>query len=116
MRKLRTGHVGVDQGSTILFSDFDNNGEMWMGDGPRERRVTVLYNGIFLNPPSIHISIDMWDFDQETNMRADISAEQISREGFQIVFKTWGDTRIARLRANWMAIGEMKSETDWEVD
>lgn len=89
---------------------------MWVGQGPREISTTVLFNGVFLRRPTVNVSIDMWDMDQETNMRADISAAEVTREGFQIVFKTWGDTRIARVRANWMAIGEMKSDEDWDVD
>jgi len=116
MRKLKTSLIGVDQGSVVLFSDFNHNGEMWAGRGPREKRVTVLYGGIFMAPPIVHLSVDMWDFDQETNMRADLVTNHITREGFEIVFKTWGDTRIARLRTKWMAIGEIKSDEDWEVD
>jgi len=116
MRRLRTNLVGVDQGKVLLFSDFETEGDMWIGNGPREKRIVVLYSGIFLNPPMVSVTIDMWDVDQETNVRADISTEFVTREGFQIVFKTWGDTRVARARAAWTAIGEVKNEDDWEVD
>ncbi len=51
------------------------------------------------------VSISMWDLDQKTNSRADITAEKITRTGFHLVFRTWGDTRVARIRADWMAIG-----------
>jgi hypothetical protein len=116
MRRLKTNLIGVDQGNTGLFSDFESGGEMWTGHGPRESRKTVLFNGIFMTPPSVHVTISMWDMDQETNLRADLAAENITREGFEIVFRTWGDTRVARIRACWTAIGEMKNEDDWEVD
>jgi hypothetical protein len=116
MQRLRTNLVGVDQGSVVLFSDFEDGGEMWTGRGAREALTTILYNGVFLNPPTVSVNISMWDMDQETNMRADVSTAQITREGFQIIFKTWGDTRIARVRATWTAIGEVKSEEDWDVD
>jgi hypothetical protein len=33
-----------------------------------------------------------------------------------IVFRTWGDTRVARVRADWLAIGEVRGEDDWQVD
>ena len=46
---------------------------------------------------------------------ADISAEMVNPEGFVIVFRTWGDTRVARIRADWLAIGEISSEDDWEI-
>jgi hypothetical protein len=116
MQRLRTNLVGVDQGGVVLFSDFEDGGEMWTGRGAREALTTILYNGVFLNPPTVSVNISMWDMDQETNMRADVSTAQITREGFQIIFKTWGDTRIARVRATWTAIGEVKSEEDWDVD
>lgn len=116
MQRLRTNLVGVDQGSVVLFSDFEDGGEMWTGRGAREALTTILYNGVFLNPPTVSVNISIWDMDQETNMRADVSTAQITREGFQIIFKTWGDTRIARVRATWTAIGEVKSEEDWDVD
>ena len=116
MQRLRTNLVGVDQGSVVLFSDFEDGGEMWTGRSAREALTTILYNGVFLNPPTVSVNISMWDMDQETNMRADVSTAQITREGFQIIFKTWGDTRIARVRATWTAIGEVKSEEDWDVD
>ena len=116
MQRLRTNLVGVDQGGVVLFSDFEDGGEMWTGRGAREALTTILYNGVFLNPPTVSVNISMWDMDQETNIRADVSTVQITREGFQIIFKTWGDTRIARVRATWTAIGEVKSEEDWDVD
>lgn len=116
MQRLRTNLVGVDQGGVVLFSDFEDGGEMWTGRGAREALTTILYNGVFLNPPTVSVNISMWDMDQETNIRADVSTAQITREGFQIIFKTWGDTRIARVRATWTAIGEVKSEEDWDVD
>ncbi|MBT8476981.1 MAG: H-type lectin domain-containing protein, partial [Alphaproteobacteria bacterium] len=59
--------------------------------------------------------ISMWDMDQKSNQRADISAEEITTEGFTIVFRTWGDTRVARVRADWTAIGPLPDEDDWEV-
>jgi hypothetical protein len=31
------------------------------------------------------------------------------------VFRTWGDTRIARVRIAWMAIGELSEGDDWDV-
>ena len=48
-------------------------------------------------------------------MRADISAEAVTKEGFDMVFRTWGDTRVARMRIAWMAIGQMADDDDWDV-
>ena len=38
MKRLRSRLMGIEQGDTVLFSDFENDGEMWTGRGQRERR------------------------------------------------------------------------------
>jgi len=48
-------------------------------------------------------------------IRADVSTDKITGIGFELVFRTWGDTRIARVRAAWMAIGELAHADDWEL-
>jgi hypothetical protein len=53
--------------------------------------------------------------DQKTNQRADLTAEEVTAEGFTIVFRTWGDTRVARVRADWLAVGGAKGGDDWDV-
>lgn len=114
MRRL-SGAIGIDQGTRILFSDFAHDGEMWTGAGPREVRLTESFHEPFKEPPSVTIGISMWDIDHMTNSRVDISADTVSATGFDIVFRTWGDTRIARIRASWLAIGPIRGEDDWEV-
>jgi hypothetical protein len=115
MLRLDNRNIGVDQGSMILFSDFEHDGVMWTGTGPRATAVKVQFSKPFRAPPVVTVGMSMWDMDQKTNARADISAGEITREGFEIVFKTWGDTRVARVRADWLAIGELPHEDDWEV-
>ena len=116
MRRF-TGHLmGVDQGSIILFSDYQDGGAMWTGNGPRELRRLVEFKQPFLTDPVVQVTLSMWDMDQKTNQRADISAEMVNPEGFIIVFRTWGDTRVARVRADWLAIGEVRGVDDWEIE
>lgn len=115
MKRLSGQSVGVQQGETLLFSDYQNGGEMWTGTGPRERRAPVTFDEPFTDAPTVQVAISLWDLDRTTNLRADIQAEKISGEGFEIVFRTWGDTRIARIRATWIAIGALPNEDDWEL-
>lgn len=88
---------------------------MWTGHGPRDMRRAVRFAEPFTGAPLVHVSLSMWDMDQKTNQRADISADKIGTTGFEIVFKTWGDTRVARVRVDWMAIGELRDDDDWEI-
>jgi hypothetical protein len=115
MRQFSSHMLGVDQGSVILFSDFEDDGPMWAGEGPRELRREVAFSGRFRHPPVVHVSMSMWDLDAKTNPRADIRADGITATGFTIVFRTWGDTRIARIRADWLALGELDDEDHWDV-
>lgn len=89
---------------------------MWTGEGAREFRLNIAFrDGGFIDPPLVHVGMTMWDMDQKTNQRVDIAAENISATGFEIVFRTWGDTRVARVRADWIAMGEVLDEEDWSL-
>lgn len=115
MRKFSASAVGVARGSTVMFSAYQDGGEMWTGHGPRAARQPVRFAEPFLEVPLVQVTISMWDIDQQSNQRADISAEAVTAQGFTLVFKTWGDTRVARVRADWLAIGPVPHEDGWEA-
>lgn len=113
--KRFSGPIGIEQGSKILFSDYAHDGAMWTGSGPREVRHAQDFKEHFTEAPVVTVSVSMWDIAHQTNSRVDITAENITARGFVIVFRTWADTRIARIRADWMAIGRTRDEDDWDV-
>lgn len=115
MRRFKTNTIGVEQGSRVLFADFANGGPMWTAKGPREIRVPVTFSEPFLAPPVVMVGVAMWDIDHRQNSRTDINADAVSTTGFEIVFRTWDDTRIARVRADWTAMGPLRDEDDWDV-
>lgn len=115
MQKLGNNSIGVDQGESFLFSDFQHGGNMWTGEGDRERCQRVTFSEAFRKRPVVHCSLSLWDMDSSANVRADVKAECVDDAGFDIVFRTWGDTRVARARIGWMAIGEVKDPEDWDV-
>ena len=115
MKKLQNHLIGVDQGEITLFSDFEDNGEMWTGHGERERRKFVSFSEPFMSQPVVQVGISMWDVHNETSMRANVSTQEITAEGFDLVFSTWSDTRVARIRVSWTAIGELKHANEWDV-
>lgn len=116
MKKLYSSVTGIDRGSVQLFSDFEENGEMWVGKGERERTVTVAFSESFKSVPTVFITLEMLDLHNKTNYRVVTVAENITEAGFDAVFKTWADTRVARAIASWMAIGEARGEDDWDMD
>ncbi|WP_108482887.1 H-type lectin domain-containing protein [Oceaniglobus ichthyenteri] len=115
MRRLETRTLGVEQGSLVLFSDYVDNGAMWTGTGAREIQREIRFSESFRDDPVVQVSMSMWDMDQSTNPRADLSFDRVSPDGFWIIFRTWGDTRIARVRADWTAMGPLKGPDEWEL-
>ncbi|MDG1530278.1 MAG: H-type lectin domain-containing protein [Paracoccaceae bacterium] len=115
MKRLSSHLVGIDQGSEILFSDFETGGVMWTGSDYRECRVPVKFSEKYDQMPTVQVSIAMFDIGHTSNQRADITAENITESGFEIVFRTWSDTKIARIRANWMSIGALAHVDDWNL-
>ena len=107
--------IGVERGSAMLFSDFEDGGSMWTGEGPRLVRRALTFPAPFQAPPTVLVAPEMWDYDTSANIRGDLTAEDVTERGFDIVFKVWADTRIARLRASWIAIGSVKRPDDWDL-
>ncbi len=115
MKRINSGSFGIQQGSRVLFSDYADGGVMWTGQGDRESRHLIKFKEPFMDPPAVMVGIAMWDIDHKHNARADLVAENITETGFQLVFRTWGDTRVARVRADWTAIGAVKDEDNWQL-
>ena len=115
MRRLNSGTVGIDHGDVVLFSDFEDGGQMWRGDGPRMSRAPVTFAKPYMTPPVVQVSISMWDISNNTNIRADVQAENITIDGFDIVFRTWSDTQVARVRVAWTSFGELPNDDGWEL-
>lgn len=103
------------EGATILFSAFEDGGEMWAGQGQRLVRHVVRFEESFVSPPVVYLSLSMWDVAGDANQRLDLQAAEITETGFVIEFRTWDDTRVARVRANWMAIGAVRHQDDFDA-
>ena len=89
-----------------LFNHVEKNGPMWYSDGDREVRVIVRFTQPFQRPPHIIIGITGMDSSKGQNLRFSLNADNISTQKFELVFKTWADTKIARANVNWTAIGQ----------
>lgn len=111
-----TGGVMVDQGEVVPFSHFETGGAMWTGEGPREIRVPVRFGASFAAPPALQLGVTMWDVSNVAAMRLDIGSEEVGRDGFTLRVSSWGDSRIARLRIGWFAIGARPDEDLWQID
>ena len=115
MKRLRNHWIGIDQGDITLFSDFEDGGKMWTGKGERERRRTVKFAENCRASPAVQVALSLWDTDHASNMRAEVTSENVTPEGFDVVFRTWGDSRIARARVSWTAFGELRHADEWDL-
>lgn len=115
MRIYLNQPLGIDQGEETLFSEYQDGGDMWTGYGPRMRRRKIPFEHAFRALPTVHVNLSMWDIHHAANARADLTAENITERDFDAVLRTWEDTRIARARIRWMAIGPVAHEDDWEL-
>ena len=115
MRRFGQHRIGVAQGEVVLFNDYLNDGLMWAGEGQREARSHVAFAEPFVEPPVVMARLTMFDMSNSANARADVSAEDATRIGVALVFRTWGDTRVARVRIGWTAIGPVRDDDDWDI-
>lgn len=115
MMRLSGPRTAISQGDVEVFSEFEEGGEMWTGKGGRERRVAVRFDTPYKAAPAVFVSPSLMDMNNEGAYRAEMVAENITQKGFDVVFRTWSDSRVARVRAAWMAVGEMAFEDDWDV-
>ncbi|MFO8127484.1 H-type lectin domain-containing protein [Yoonia sp.] len=115
MKRFASGTLGIDHGDVVLFSDFEDGGQMWRGDGPRQSRADVRFSQPYTKPPHVQVSMSMWDISNNANSRADVQAEDISETGFTIVFRTWSDTQVARVRVTWTSFGALSHDDEWEL-
>lgn len=115
MKRLRNHWIGIDDGDVVLFSDFEDDGEMWRGEGPRLVRREVVFAESFRAPPSVRVGLSMWDISNTATARVDVTAADIRVDRFWIEFRTWADSKIARVRVNWQAIGELRHADEWDL-
>jgi len=115
MKRISANSVGIQQGNLLLFSHYIDGGPMWEGSGERELRSLVTFAETFMDAPHVYLSISMWDTDHRTNLRADVVTADVTASNFAVVFRTWGDTRIARVRVDWLAIGRASDPEDWQL-
>ena len=115
MLRLTSGNIGIDYGDVVLFSDFEDDGAMWRGECPRKSRSAVQFAQNYRALPHVQVSVSMLDMSNSSNVRLDVQADNITTSGFEIVFRTWADTRVARVRVAWTAIGELPNDDGWDL-
>lgn len=70
-----------------------------------DRTITIQVN--FLNPfedkPKVVCGVSSMDVDKSTAVRYAVKPISVSRDGFTVEVKTWGDTKINSITGFWVA-------------
>lgn len=73
-----------------------------------DRSITIQVNFLkpFENKPDVVCGISSIDVDKGTAVRYAVKPISVSRDGFTVEVKTWGDTKITSVTGFWMAHAE----------
>jgi hypothetical protein len=95
---VQSGSWSVNQ-SLAGYSLDKNNGE-------RTITIDIDFDNAFNKKPTIFLSVSQIDTDKETNVRYNVEAISISRDGFTLKVRTWADSKIFSLSGYWIAHSE----------
>ena len=80
-----------------------------------ERVFTVEVNFLkpFENKPDVVVGVSAIDAVSGTNLRYSLKAKSVSRDGFTVEVKTWGDSQILSIGGFWVAHAEASTGSDY---
>lgn len=81
---------------TKYYTLHDNQGE-------RKFTVEVSFLKPFENKPDVTVGITLLDAAQNTAIKYAVKPISVSRDGFTVEVKTWGDTKILSVGGFWIA-------------
>ena len=83
---------------TIGGYSLDNN------DGERTMTIDIDFETPFKEKPQIFLSVTQIDSDKGSNLRYNVEAISISRDGFTLKVRTWSDSKIFSISGYWVAV------------
>lgn len=72
--------------------------------GDRSMEMEVTFAKPFETKPEVLVSVNYLDSDKNLNLRYELKTLSVSRDGFTVQVKTWGDTKIYAIGGGWMAV------------
>lgn len=98
--------ANVESGSV----SFHNSQHPTMMTGTGERRFTdfVKFDKHFDVEPEVMVALQGVDIIHDHNARAYLEVRDITHDGFELTLHTWGDTKIWKLKASWLAFLERR--------
>ena len=72
--------------------------------GDRSVTLEVTFAVPFEKKPEIIVTVSQMEASNETRLRYHAIASAISRDGFVLTVKTWGDTKLLSVGGSWIAV------------
>jgi hypothetical protein len=91
------------QTGTFKASEATPNYTLAAGSGDRMTAIDVKFDKPFASTPQVVLGMTAMDGAKEANIRYEVKADAITRDGFTVQLKTWGDTKIFMLSGSWLA-------------
>lgn len=109
--------VGLQQGSSLMFSAFEDGGPIVVGQWRVEqvRRICRLHTQVSADAGGSGAPSACGTLTATATSGPRSAPKTSPPAAFDLVFSTWGDTRVARIRADWIAIGALPHEDDFRV-
>jgi hypothetical protein len=79
-----------------------------LSSGNNWERTYTLYRQFrqaFSSPPSVITAISLLDQDDDHNVRISVYAANVTTVGFNLIFRTWNNTKVYGVASAWTAIG-----------
>jgi hypothetical protein len=73
-------------------------------EGERSYTMEVTFAQPFDKKPEVIVAVSLVDGSKETNLRYQVEANAVSRDGFLIKMRTWSDSKIYGLAGSWIAV------------
>ena len=73
-------------------------------EGDRIYTMEVTFEKPFEIKPSVILSVNLVEAASGTTLRYHIASSAVSRDGFVIKIKTWGDSQIRQVGGSWIAV------------
>ena len=106
-------------GQTLKKGDFEAsvNSEGWnlsAGKGERIHRYVVSFDKAYANTPTVAVMLTGFDASNDdveggaknASTRVQLFVEQVTKSGFVIKMKTWGESKLNAVWGTWIASGK----------
>jgi hypothetical protein len=100
--------TGFSSAQTIQSSSWSVNQSLAgysldTNNGERTMTIDIDFEIPFKEKPQIFLSVAQIDADKESNVRYNVEAISISRDGFTIKVRTWSDSKLFSISGYWVA-------------